>query len=114
MNCENENCTREATVKCTLTVYEERKFFRWLKELFHLPTWKDEVENLCAECAVDAGYCFACGNFYAGCKSYDLSPIKGCCENCISEFEEPEFDEFDYTDPFDDDMNRIGDDEFED
>jgi hypothetical protein len=41
----------------------------------------------------DAGYCPGCGNFWAGVESFDLSRT-GYCENCASEFEEPDYDDW--------------------
>jgi hypothetical protein len=89
--CEEDGCHEEASVKCYLPAMEEGE--------------EDLSENLCAEHAAKRGYCICCGNFWAGCSSYDFSRIKGVCENCIVEFENPEEekDEFDIPPDFDDD-----------
>ena len=79
MKCEYENCNEEAEVECSLPAFEEGE--------------EDLVEHLCIKHAEESGFCICCGNFWAGCESYDFSPIKGVCENCICEFEEPERDE---------------------
>ena len=44
-------------------------------------------EYYCGEHVRDAGYCPGCGNFWAGCESFDFSP-SGYCENCASEFDD--------------------------
>lgn len=54
---------------------------------------------LCDEHAEGYGFCYLCGGFWAGVESFDFSRIKGVCENCIVEFDDPdddldEFNEF--------------------
>lgn len=76
MKCQTDGCNEEATVICSLPSFEEGK--------------EDLTEHLCVKHAEESGYCIYCGGFWAGCESYDFSSIKGVCENCICEFEEPE------------------------
>src|SRR6266404_1523020 len=42
----------------------------------------------CGGHAEHFGFCFMCGNFWAGCESFDFSRVKGVCENCIAEFDD--------------------------
>jgi hypothetical protein len=53
----------------------------------------DAFDVLCVEHAVQAGFCFMCGNFWAGVEAFDFSRIAGVCPNCIHEFDEPEDDD---------------------
>ena len=39
------------------------------------------VEYFCSEHAFEAGYCFSCGVFWAGCESFDFGGDK-LCEHC--------------------------------
>lgn len=57
----------------------------------------DEPDDLlCAEHCTDEGYCWGCGNFWAGIETFDFSP-DGLCENCGPEIRESEdYDEADY------------------
>lgn len=71
---------------------------------------KVDIEYLCFEHAVEAGYCGGCGQFWAGATSFDFSEIPGFCENCVDQIKDnmsgdddydPEID-FGFTsDPFD-------------
>lgn len=73
-------------------------------DIYHYPVHDAGSEWLCVEHAISAGFCFMCGNFWAGVEAYDFSPIEGVCPNCISEFDDDEWDDdygYDYTD-FDD------------
>lgn len=60
---------------------------------YEYPVPEDGVypsEWLCAEHAVEQGFCYGCGGFFAGTESYDFSPVKGLCYDCRSELDEPE------------------------
>ena len=61
-----------------------------------LPEGRDEPTDwLCSEHAIEAGYCGACGMFWAGVDSFDFG--NGWCENCRgSEDYGDESDEDDY------------------
>lgn len=60
----------------------------------------------CSEHAEHFGFCYMCGNFWAGCESFDFSRIKGVCENCISEFDDDS--EQDWDDSYDDFSYQTG------
>lgn len=51
-------------------------------------------EYLCPTHA-EVCYCLGCHQFWAGCESFDFSPIRGICENCISEYDERDWDDWD-------------------
>lgn len=66
----------------------------------------DGIEWLCDEHAIEAGFCLGCHYFCAGMESYDFSPIKGYCGDCVEElrYEAGEYDGDDdefYGDDFD-------------
>lgn len=110
---ETENLTR-----CLLTMYRRDvpwywylqnyglKGFMYLWSLFR-DGWVDLYEFYCAEHCQENGYCFACGNFWAGAESFDFGP--GWCSNCASEFEESDDedeywgDHYDMVDYYDED-----------
>jgi len=82
--CEHEGCTSLHT------------------EEWQYPEYEDDDGNkitqtawFCTEHAADDGFCIHCGNFWAGVESFDFSPIKGVCENCRVEYEEPDDDDYD-------------------
>ena len=77
--CEQEGCTSFDAFPCT-----------------HEPNDTDP-SFYCAEHAFQHGYCYICGQFWAGIESFDFGP--GYCENCRSEVEEDESDE-DYEDDY--------------
>jgi hypothetical protein len=72
--CEHDDCNREATVECLNPASDS------------YPEW---IEHLCVEHAVQSGFCYLCGTFWAGCEDFDFSPVWGVCPNCReSEWEE--------------------------
>lgn len=79
--------------------------FEGCKEL-HTDWYEYKPENgvwSCAEHAEYFGFCFMCGNFWAGVESFDFSRVKGVCENCISEFDddfEDDQDEWSWMDEY--------------
>lgn len=85
--CETENCTSIETAK-----YHNQ----WAEG-------DDEFEWLCDDHAIADGYCLGCRWFCAGTESYDFSPIKGYCHDCV---EEIRYDAGEYDDDFyDDDLD---------
>ena len=73
-------------------------------ECFYPPDESDGLYEMkadvfyCVEHSSKAGFCWSCGQFWAGVEAFDFSPIEGICPNCISEFE----DEGSYWDDEDD------------
>jgi hypothetical protein len=57
----------------------------------------DAIEWLCDEHAIESGFCLGCHYFCAGMDSYDFSPIKGYCAECVEEirYENGEYDDDD-------------------
>lgn len=55
---------------------------------------KEAVEYLCHKHATEAGYCWGCGEFWAGTEDFDFNNPSGLCMNCKDELEqEPEDEE---------------------
>lgn len=95
--CQEPNCYREGSVHCTLIDPEN-------DEDVHL--------NYCPDHAYDNGFCMGCGEFWGGIESFDFSPIKGFCENCVEDImasvdnnghDQPFEQEFEY---YDDESNN--------
>lgn len=60
---------------------------------------EDSEFDLCAECAIKAGFCISCGGFFGGTEEFLHSGFRGCCADCRAELEledgyEP--DDFEY------------------
>jgi len=70
---------------------------------------KEVYEYYCAEHAQEHGYCYMCGQFWAGIEDFDFAP-SGMCSNCRDEYlDEDEYggDEAEYDgweDPYDVDI----------
>jgi len=114
--CDHEGCEDTDTTPCVYIVYKYNVSV--LNILFHhgLKTawrfWRDGyVEVLdgyyCAEHAYLEGFCWTCGNFYAGASEHFDFQINGqwlcdaCWENFKSEFGEDDEDDY-YPGPWDD------------
>jgi len=52
-----------------------------------------KYEYYCAEHAFDHGYCWMCGQYWAGCEGFDLAPSH-LCPNCRREMQEEETEEW--------------------
>lgn len=75
MKCDHEGCAREGD-PCYLPADER----------------DDPSYHYCAEHAPEEGFCYGCGEFWAGIESFDFGP--GLCENCCGDLnEENGFDE---------------------
>lgn len=83
--CEHEGC-REEGIGC------------------FLPDDGEPSHYLCATHCHEEGFCWACGNFWAGCESFDFSR-NGLCSNCRND---P--DVTGEADPDDDDGYSLGED----
>ena len=94
--CEEAGCSKEAP------------------EYPYINQWADNPEDdkvwLCDDHAVEAGFCLSCHYFCAGMESYDFSPVKGYCHECLSEIA----DEDDWEDGYDDFSYSTGYDLIED
>lgn len=65
-----------------------------------LPDDTDEPsDHLCLKHASEHGYCWGCGQFWAGIESFDFNP-RELCDNCDVEFSEPDYDEDDVYYPW--------------
>lgn len=86
--CENKDCTETETIECYLYDYESKK---------------DIIFHYCAKHITENGFCWACGNFWAGVEVFDFNPV-GLCPNCKDEFNDEydididEYEEFDMDD----------------
>lgn len=52
----------------------------------------------CGEHCQIEGFCYICGQFWAGVEMFDFGP--GYCVNCASEVEEPDYDDMDWFDDY--------------
>lgn len=77
IQCEHEGCESKDAFACYLDGDEPE-------------------EHLCGQHAVQAGYCCGCGHFYAGTSEFERN--NGWCDNCHSEFDEPDDDDDEYHD----------------
>lgn len=48
-------------------------------------TRNDKTTNLCQDCIIDSGFCMGCGFYSSGIGSFDFSPMKGFCAECVEE-----------------------------
>lgn len=51
-------------------------------DVYQFPT-EDTEHRFCADHAIENGFCYICGYFSAGMESYDFSPLKGVCGECV-------------------------------
>lgn len=107
--CQEKGCNEtQNLVKCRLVMtiedvsplwylreYGWREALRIWKELYKVGA-ADVYDHYCAEHCQKNGYCYSCGEFWAGSESFDFSR-SGLCSNCRSEYEE------DYDEDEDDD-----------
>lgn len=98
ITCQHKDCTASGpyVAECTLTDYRgdvpawvylrSYGLIQGLRHVWELLTqgWTDVHEYYCAEHAKENGYCFGCGNFWAGNESFDFSSSI-YCENCREE-----------------------------
>ena len=103
--CEHPQCSKTDVVECTLVVYRrDTPLWTWvrdygliagIKHIFDLlrAGFTDLHEYYCANHCKEHGYCFCCGQFWAGVEMFDFGP--GWCSNCASEFEDETYDDDD-------------------
>ncbi len=105
--CQGDSCIETANVKC----YEPEVNWDW-KSAFqrawelarHYPReavgvlWQkltkghfDTYAYYCSQHATENGYCYGCGEFWAGVETFDFSP-SGLCSNCLSAEDDGDFD----------------------
>lgn len=84
--CNQKGCEEEGTVDC------------YLPESYDKPDYQ-----YCVEHAPVNGFCYCCGQFWAGVERFDfataLGGIEGLCENCDVEVKEA-FDDEEEEDPY--------------
>ncbi len=85
--CQEYGCPYLGAVRCELYDYDAKK---------------ELIDFYCPSHARENGFCWGCGQFWAGCEEFEFSPIPGCCPNCRDEFEEPEEEEEFYYNPEED------------
>jgi len=89
--CEAEDCEQMAEVICHLIDYDDEH-----------PNGEDVFSFYCIKHAKENGYCYCCGEFWAGLEEFDFAEnyghLKGCCPICsdmikteCGEFDEEEF-----------------------
>lgn len=47
----------------------------------------ETTADLCPECAASAGFCIGCKSFEGGHESFEFSPVRGWCYECLQEIE---------------------------
>jgi len=99
--CEHEGCTRQDVTECIVIDYRcPLDFSVWdyvsmlgpigaIRHLWRL--WRDgsaewPPEHYCPEHCQLHGFCYGCGQFWAGCERFDFDP-SGLCPNCQSELD---------------------------
>jgi len=70
--CWHKGCTETHVVPCYLPSYQGPVDYN------HADTW------LCPQHCQEEGFCWGCGQFWAGIESFDFSS-SGLCENCKDE-----------------------------
>lgn len=71
MKCQHEDCENEG-LECFLPAYDTGTFRTEATE---------PDEYFCSEHCHEHGYCWGCGEFWAGVESFDFNPL-GLCDNC--------------------------------
>lgn len=66
--------------------------------LYDFETKAKITEWYCPDHASEHGYCCICGEFWAGCESFDLSPVPGVCPNCRDQMDQDDPDDWDPDD----------------
>jgi hypothetical protein len=64
--CQHKGCDSTDVVHCVL---------------YDPETHQDLDFYYCVEHCQEEGFCYGCGNFWAGCEDFDFSP-SGLCSNC--------------------------------
>jgi hypothetical protein len=105
--CEEEDCHEtEWLVECRLPIYKGDfplwyvlRFYGWKSAWqYWRRGWLDTYEYFCASHCQKNGFCYGCGEFWAGSENFDFGP--GYCSNCASEFEDNfDDDNEDYYEP---------------
>ncbi len=92
--CEAPGCWEHETVHCRLHVWNEGS-----------GGYVDEFDDNCITHASQYGYCWGCGEFWAGCESFDFNQMQ-LCPNCK--------DDPDYCDDWEDEEQEyIGEIDFD-
>lgn len=110
--CDVPGCANTRTTQCTLTMFRHDAPLIWYIQDFGLIAglrhiWSlirhgdtDIQEYYCFTHAKEAGYCWGCGQFWAGNESFDFG-FSGLCENCCEEeYEDDEDSEGYFADPY--------------
>ena len=91
--CQEKYCQETDVIECRLVIYKNDiypyslleifKNFGGLKSVIHYLKngWLDTYDYYCAEHCQKNGYCYGCGQFWAGSESFDFSK-NGLCSNC--------------------------------
>lgn len=93
--CMEEDCRQtEYLVPCRLVVYRGEVPLMYIVRFQGLRAawdfirrgWYKETYYYCASHCQKNGFCYGCGEFWAGSESFDFGP--GYCSNCAGEFED--------------------------
>lgn len=90
--CQEEGCNSTDTIECRLTVYKNDLYKTSILYLLRNEGLKSVIEYLrhgytdthdyyCAEHCFKNGYCYGCGEFWAGSEMFDFSR-NHLCSNC--------------------------------
>lgn len=108
--CEHEGCRQvdAGLVECRTVVYSNYdmpwywfiQIAGWRQGLRHIREMKrrgytELMNTYCVDHCQEEGFCFGCGEFWAGCESFDFNP-SGLCSNCHHQFEDEVWDEVGY------------------
>lgn len=70
--CEHDGCDVADAIQCRVYDPDQDKYL---------------YEHFCAEHCQEHGYCYGCGEFWAGCESFDFSS-SGLCPNCRADLDD--------------------------
>jgi hypothetical protein len=116
--CQERDCQESDVVECRLPIYKNDiysyslfeifKNFGGLKSVIHYLKhgWLNTYDYYCPEHCKKNGYCYGCGEFWAGSESFDFSR-NGLCSNCrddsdLVDYEEEEDDYWSWGDYYPD------------
>lgn len=101
--CMEEDChDTEHLIPCRMVVYKGDVplwyvvRFQGLRAAWNFIRrgWYEETYYYCASHCKKNGFCYGCGEFWAGSEFFDFGP--GYCSNCASEFEDDLDDDENY------------------
>jgi len=103
--CGEKGCNEmESLVSCRLLMFKGDVSVWWMFQNYGLKTawefWRkgyaDTYDDYCADHCQKNGFCYGCGEFWAGSESFDFSR-NGLCSNCK---DDPDLVGYDYDEDY--------------